>query len=38
LTASHRYTTAGTRLAYMTVKDKDGKVGTSAEITATVTR
>jgi hypothetical protein len=37
ITASHRYTSAGTRSAYMTVKDKDAKVGTSAKIAVTVT-
>lgn len=38
ITASHRYVSAGTRSVFMTVKDKDGTVGTSAKLTATVSR
>jgi PKD repeat protein len=34
--AGHRYAAAGTYSAYMTVKDKDGKIGTSASVTVIV--
>lgn len=34
--ASHRYTAPGSYLAYLTVKDKDGGIGTSAKLAITV--
>jgi len=36
IAASHRYTAPGSYLAYLTVKDKDGGIGTSAKLAITV--